>query len=454
MFRMVNTPTQEDGSMGEANLPLTKDWIKHHISERTLSAIGLAGKDSKLSWSEIRMNLDEIDPERTKGIVNPMHYESEEVSEGKSFYLGKKLSSMERTKYVIVLREFSDVFAWTPSDLEGILQELGEHHIELVDRSVPVQQRQYRLNPKYSLMIKVKIDRLLKAGFIYPVHNSEWVSPIMVILKKVGADGKVKIRVCHDFKKLNAATKKDYFPLPFTELILDHVSGHKCYNFLNGFSGFNQAHIRNQDQLKTTFTTEWDTFAFNRMPFGLCSAPRTFQRLLMDIFQDFLRHFLEVFIGDFTVFSLRKDHLEYLENTFQRCRKTCLKLHPDKCFFGMTLGVLLRHVVSERGLEVDIEKVKTILSLVAPSNVREIRGFLRCVGYYWRFMDEYAQKAIPLIELLKKDVEFNWNPERQKAFEDLKLALVKAPILSPRDWEKEFHVTLDESRWYLGVILW
>ena len=154
---------------------------------------------------------------------------------------------------------------------------------------------------------------------------------------------------------------------------------------------------------------------------------------MMDIFQDFLMHFLEVFIDDFAVFSSRKDHLGYLRRMFQRCRETFLKLYPGKCFFGMTSGVLLGHVVSNKGLEVDLDKVKTILTLVAAKSIRDIRGFLRCVGYYRRFIDEYARKAIPLKELLRKEVEFHWNPERQKAFEDLKLALSKAPILSPPD---------------------
>ena len=171
----------------------------------------------------------------------------------------------------------------------------------------------------------------------------------------------------------------------------------------------------------------------------------------MDIFQDILRHCLEVFIDDFVVFSLWKDHLDYLWKTFQRCRETCLKLHPGKCFFGMTSSVLL---VSEKGLEVDLDKVKTILTLVAPKSVQDIRGFLECVGYYWRFIDGYAQKAIPLTKLLRKEVEFNWNPERQKAFEDLKLAFAKTPILSLSDWEKESYVILDASGWYLGAILW
>jgi hypothetical protein len=161
--------------------------------------------------------------------------------------------------------------------LEGIPAELGEHTIDLQEGAVPVRQRQYRFNPRYSLMVKEEIDWLLEAGFIYSVNNSKWVSPIVVVPKKVGAYGKVKIRVCQDFRKLNSTTKKDYFPLPFTNIILDHVAAHQRYSFLDGFSRYNQVFIRMSDQLKATFTTEWGTFAFNQMPFGLCNAPGTFR---------------------------------------------------------------------------------------------------------------------------------------------------------------------------------
>ena len=229
-------------------------------------------------------------------------------------------------------------------------------------------------------MVKEDIDQLLEAGFIYPVVNSEWVSPIVVVSKKAGADGKLKLWVCQDFMKLNASTKKDYFPIPFTNIILDHVSGHECYSFLDGFSDYNQVFIRPEDQLKTTFTTEWGTFAFNQMPFGLCNAPGTFQRLMMDIFQDFLRHFLEVFIDDFAVFSAKQDHLQFLKKTFERCRETNLKLHPGKCFLGMESGLLLGHVVSKNRLEVDLDKVKAILALTAPQMFEKYEDFLGVWG--------------------------------------------------------------------------
>ena len=218
--------------------------------------MGLKEIQRNTPWSKIRARTEESEPDLIKNIVSPMDYEKVEAKAGKTFYLGRTLDKEERTTYSRLLKEFSDVFAWTPSDLKGISPELGEHQIDLMDGTTPVRQRQYMLNPRYSLMVKEEISQLLEAGFIYPIINSEWVSPIVVVPKKVGADRKVKIRVCQDFQKLNAAMKKDYFPLPFTDIILDHVAGQECYNFLDGFSRYNQVFIRAKDQLKTTFTME------------------------------------------------------------------------------------------------------------------------------------------------------------------------------------------------------
>jgi hypothetical protein len=117
----------------------------------------------------------------------------------KTFYISNNIKGEEQAEYPRILKDYSDVFAWTPTDLEGIPAELGEHSIDLQEGTVLVRQRQYRLNPRYSLMVKEEIDRLLEARFIYQVNNYEWVPPIVVVSKKVGADGKMKIRVCQDF---------------------------------------------------------------------------------------------------------------------------------------------------------------------------------------------------------------------------------------------------------------
>ena len=222
--------------MGETDVPLTIKWIHNRITEGLLLADETR---NDLLWSEIRTEPEERDPDRIKTIVSPTDYSKVETKEGRAFYLANALDNNEKQSYVSLLSEFSDIFAWSPSDLTGISPHLGEHRIDLVEGAVPVRQRQYRLNPRYSLMVKEDINWLLEAGFIYPVVNSEWVSPIVVVPKKAGADGKLKIQVCQDFRKLNASTKKDYFPIPFTDIILDHVSGHECYSFLDGFSGYN-----------------------------------------------------------------------------------------------------------------------------------------------------------------------------------------------------------------------
>ena len=146
---------------------------------------------------------------------------------------------------------FSSTFAWSYKDLKGIPPEVCQHHIILEEGAKPIRQRQRRLNPKYSLLVKEELDKLLDIGFIYPVPFSEWVSPIVIIPKKNG-----KLRICQDFCALNKATKKDYFLLPFTDAILDAVAGHECYSFLDGFLGYNQVQIAQEDKVKTTFTTD------------------------------------------------------------------------------------------------------------------------------------------------------------------------------------------------------
>ena len=183
----------DDRSLEEIDIPLRAEWIHDRITEGLLPA---DGSQNHLPWSEIRMEPDESNPYRIKSIVYPTDYSKVETKEGRTFYIANALDDKDRQSYVSLFSDFSDVFAWSPSDLTGILPRLGEHKIDLVKGAIPVRQRQYRLNPRYSLMVKEDIDRLLEARFIYPVVNSEWISPIVVVPKKVGADGKVKIRVC------------------------------------------------------------------------------------------------------------------------------------------------------------------------------------------------------------------------------------------------------------------
>ena len=388
-----------------------------------------------------------------EGIVDPLATQKIEVRPEKFVRISRHIQGVTKAKYTALLTKYSDVFAWSHTDLKGIPPHLGQHRIDLMEGSVPVRQRQYRLNPKYSMLVKEEIDKLTEAGFIFPVLSSEWVSPIVIVPKKKGIDGVVKIRVCQDFRKLNAATRKDHYPLPFTDIVLDTVAGHSMFSFLDGYAGYNQISIREEDQLKTTFTTDWGTYAFRVMPFGLCNAPGTFQRVMMIIFQEFLHKFLEIFIDDFCVYSEDEDHLEKLEAVFQKCRSSGLCLHPDKCFMAMQQGVLLGHVISKAGIAVDQDKVGLIQGLLVPTNLGELRSFLGYVGYYRRFIKDYARLSTPLTELLKKEKEYVWTLARQQAFEALKRALVTAPVLKPPNWDVPFHVYIDASAFGVGSCL-
>ena len=154
--------------------------------------------------------------------------------------------------------------------------------------------------------------KLLDAGIIYPISDSKWVSPVQVVPKKSGVTVvanqhnelvpthvQTGWRVCIDYRRLNAMTRKDHFPLPFIDQMLERLAGHAYYCFLDGYSGYNQIPIAPEDQEKTTFTCPFGTFAYRRMPFGLCNAPATFQRCMLSIFSDMVERFLEVFMDDF-----------------------------------------------------------------------------------------------------------------------------------------------------------
>lgn len=152
--------------------------------------------------------------------------------------VGKDIEEKYEKKLIQLLKSYKDVFAWTYEDMKGIPPHICEHKIEIEPDAKPVKQSRYQMNPTYAAQVKEEIDKLVKTGFVYPVDRSEWLSPIVIVLKKNG-----KLRVCVDYRKLNVVTKSDPILLPFTESILEAVAGHEIYSLLDGFSGYNQIRI-------------------------------------------------------------------------------------------------------------------------------------------------------------------------------------------------------------------
>ncbi|XP_071939268.1 uncharacterized protein [Coffea arabica] len=212
--------------------------------------------------------------------------------------------------------------------------------------------------------------------------------------------------------------------------------------------------IAPEDQEKTTFTCPFCTFAYRRMPFGLCNAPATFQRCMISIFSEYVERIIEVFMDDFSVYGDSFDDcLDNLTLILKRCIETNLVLNWEKCHFMVEHGIVLGHVVSSRGIEVDKAKIDVISALPYPVTVREVRSFLEHAGFYRRFIKDFSKIGAPLFRLLQKDVSFEFDEECEEAFEKLKKLLTSPPVIQPPDWNLPFEIMCDASDYAVGAVL-
>ncbi|GJR94363.1 reverse transcriptase domain-containing protein [Tanacetum coccineum] len=263
-------------------------------------------------------------------------------------------------------------------------------------------QHQRRVYPKIHEVIKKEVIKLLDAGLIYPISDSPWVSPVHCVPKKGG---------------MTVVTNEN------NELIPTRLAGNEYYCFLDGFFGYLQIPIDLQDQEKTTFTCPYGTFAYRRMPFGLCNAPDTFQRCIMAIFNELIEETIEVFMDDFSVFG----------DSFSSCLS-----HLDKML---------------KRIEVDRAKVDVIAKLPPPTTVKGIQSFLGQAGFYHRFIQDFSKITRPMTHLLEKETSFIFLTECREAFETLKKKLTEAPILVAPDWDSPFEIMCDASDFAVGAVL-
>nr|GFB56265.1 reverse transcriptase domain-containing protein [Tanacetum cinerariifolium] len=310
--------------------------------------------------------------------------------------IAKDLSSNEKTDLINVLKTQKKAKVWKLTDIKGIDPEFCSHKILLEEEHSLKVQSHRRVNPKIHDVIKKEVENLFDTGLIYLISDSPWVSPIHSVPKKGGMtvikNDENKLvptrlvtgwRVCIDYRKLNEATRKYHFPLPFMDQMLERLAGNEYYCFLDRFSGYFQIPIDTKDQEKTTFTCPYGTFAYKRMPFGLCNAPGTFQRCMMAIFHDMIERTMGVFMDDFSVFGNSfSTCLTNIESMLKRCEDTKLALNWEKSHFMVKEGIVLGHKISKKGIEVDKAKIEVILKLPHPTTVKGIRSFLGHAGFY------------------------------------------------------------------------
>jgi len=256
------------------------------------------------------------------------------------------LSAAQNVEYYNLMKQFADVFAWEYSDLKTYDKKIIQHKIPLEEDTIPFRQKLRPINPMLLPLIEKEIKKLLAAKIIVHLRYSKWVANLVVVRKKSG-----EIRLCVDFINLNKCSKKDNYPLPKMEHLLQKVSGAKVMSFLDGFSGYNQIVVHLDDQENTAFTTPWSTFMYFKMPFGLMNAGATFQRAMDIAFVGEKDKFVLIYLDDITVYSSsHQDHLQHLMKVFLKCKRFGILVNPKKSQFALEEGKMLGHVVSTAGV--------------------------------------------------------------------------------------------------------
>nr|GEU39668.1 reverse transcriptase domain-containing protein [Tanacetum cinerariifolium] len=338
--------------------------------------------------TKAKYSIEEPPELELKELPSHLEYAFLEETDKLPVIIAKDLKDVEKEALIKVLKTYKRVIAWKIFGIKGIDPRFCTHKILIEEDYKPAVQSQRRVNPKIHDVIKKDVIKLLDTRMIYPISDSPW--------------------------KLNDATRKDYFPLPFMDQMLERLAGNEFYCFLDGFSGYFQIPIDPQDQEKTTFTCPYGTFAYRRMPFGLCNAP---------------------------------------DKILKRCEDTNLVLNWEKCHFMCKEGIVLGHKISKSRIEVDREKVDVIAKLPHLTTVKGVRRFLGHVGFYQCFIQYFSKIARPMTRLLEKETLFVFSKDCIDAFNTLKKKLTEVPILVVPDWNLPFELMCDASDFAIGAVL-
>ena len=351
----------------------------------------------------------------------------------------------QQTQLRALLDEYRDIFALSPNELGRT--NLVQHSID-TEGHAPIRLRPYRAPQVQKETIEKHIADMLERNVIQP-SVSPWASPVVLVSKPDGST-----RFCCDFRKLNQVTKKDSYPLPLISESLEALSGTQYFSTMDLMSGYWQVELDPQAREKTAFTTHAGLYEFITMPFGLCNAPSTFQRLMECVLRGLTWQIALIYLDDVLVYSCTfEEHLKHLRLVFDRFRGAGLKLKPNKCHFGQSRVNYLGHVITPEGLQPDPEKIKVVQEYPVPRTVRDIRAFMGLANYYRKFVKNFAKMASPLHDLTKKGTKFVWTSTCQVAFDALKKALTEAPILSYPDFTQPFLLSTDASDDALGMVL-
>jgi hypothetical protein len=345
-----------------------------------------------------------------------------------------------------IVCEYPDIF---PDDLPGMPPDRDiEFIIELQPGTTPISKRPYRMPPNELAELKIQLQDLLDKGFIRP-SASPWGCPALFVKKNDNS-----LRLCVDYRPLNAVTIKNKYPIPCIDILFDQLAGAKVFSKIDLRSGYHQIKIKPSEIPKTAFSTRYGLYEYLVISFGLTNAPAYFMYLMNSVFMPELDKFIVVFINDILIYSkTEEDHADHIRVVLQQVRDHRLYAKFSKCEFWLDSVNFLGHTISSKGISVDPTKVQEVMDWKPPTSVHQIRSFLGLAGYYRRFIPDFSKIAKPMTELLRKEVKFHWNDKCEEAFHTLRKLLTTAPVLAQPDSTKPFDVYCDASRTGLGCVL-
>ena len=357
--------------------------------------------------------------------------------------VGAKLSPQSR-------KQLEDLLKLYPKLLEEKPGRTGliEHTIPL-NNSRPIRQSPYRIPAAYRDEVEKELTEMLEHGMIEPTV-SPWASPMVVVRKKDGT-----ARICVDYRRLNSVTDMDAYPLPRIEDILDSIGRAKFITTLYLAKGYWQVPVSPGDRAKTAFVSPLGLYQFTTMPFGLCGAPSTFQRLMDDVLRG-QQSFARAYLDDIVIFSCDwEEHLAHLRAVFEELREAGLTIKLRKCQFAMEECSYLGHKIGGGVVQPEQNKVEAIRQYPRPLTKKNVRAFLGLAGYYRRFISRFAELARPLTDLTRKQQPdpVQWTPACEEAFIALKKALEDPPVLHNPDFNQPFILQTDASDLAVGAVL-
>lgn len=336
-------------------------------------------------------------------------------------------------------RKYDKLFA---EELETGLPEHSrwDHAIDLIDGTNPTFSKTYPLSPEQLETLKEYITDMLRKGYIRESTSSAGY-PVMFVPKKNN-----KLRLVVDYRRLNEITKKDRTPLPLVEELRDRLTGSKYFTTLDLKSAYNLIRVKEGDEWKTAFRTSMGHFEYLVMPMGLTNAPATFQRMINNVLRQYLDIFVVVYLDDILVFSKTlEEHKHHVHKVLTTLQDAKLLVEPEKTKFHAQEVTFLGHIIRPGEIAMEPKKISAIKDWPIPKDVKQVQGFIGLANYYRRFIQGFSKIAAPMTNATKKDREFQWTPECQQAFDEIKQRVTSAPVLAMFDPDKPTELETDAS---------